>query len=560
MVPQSSPLGALRGVMQRFSSTMASALLLGIGSFMLYGHTLSGYFLGDDFAYVTSAAALPFSRWLPLFVSDLLGDVWGDALRVLRPFTTLAGMLQASAFGGNPLGYRITGLVLHIASTWLVFAIGRNLLPGSRWTAFGAALLFAAHPVHVEAVVWIGGQSDLLPTFFLLGAFLAFLKFRAGGGWTALITLGALAALAVFTKENAVVLPALLAGYDLLWRRDIRATRNAAEVWRRAAPYVVVLLVLLGYFICRRIAFGATVSTTAAGATVSVLLQALPLRYSQYIAHLLWPLDLSFAANWPLPAKAHLLLPFLLLFIAVPLAAARWHRGDRGSTHRVLWFTGATWFVVTSLPFLLSYSSPRHLYVTSAGFCLFVAALVQLTCGSRQRLAAAGVIALLASFWSYGVRHEAKPWKRAGAITREFQRHVARMADKPPGTALIIDVPGYHGQVGTLAWGIPFALDYPLFSPPLKDRLIVLSYPHCYYAPHLWSKNPAIGQLSSIGDGTDVYLMSLEPQKRRIRTRRIEPVQVRNAIHVLQQKLASSAAPPYELHWYAFKAALDAAP
>ena len=192
--------------------TAAGALALAVVVAISYGNTLSGYFLGDDFANVVSAAAFPLTRWPALFISDVSGEVWAYSLRMLRPFAALAGILQTAVFGGDAYGYHVTSLALHLVNVWLVWAIADRLLSPARWAAFGAALLFAVHPSHVEAVAWIAGQSDLLPTTFLLGAFLAFLCFRRAPRLLPFVGLTLLTGLALFTKENTVVLPLLMAG------------------------------------------------------------------------------------------------------------------------------------------------------------------------------------------------------------------------------------------------------------------------------------------------------------------------------------------------------------
>src|SRR5258706_15798870 len=58
---------------------------------------------------------------------------------------------------GSPALYHFTSVLLHAAATWLVFRLirGGGAAPG---IAFGAALLFAAHPIHVEAGGCVTGR------------------------------------------------------------------------------------------------------------------------------------------------------------------------------------------------------------------------------------------------------------------------------------------------------------------------------------------------------------------------------------------------------------------
>ena len=99
--------------------------------------------------------------------------------------------------------------------------------------ALGASLLFAAHPIHTEAVAYVSGRPDLLATVCALGA-LALARsagLRAGGCrswrvWPAY----ALLAVAVLADEVALVTPLLLVGLDR-WGSPRVPTRGRATVY-----------------------------------------------------------------------------------------------------------------------------------------------------------------------------------------------------------------------------------------------------------------------------------------------------------------------------------------
>jgi hypothetical protein len=85
--------------------------------------TLGGGFLADDFAYIARFRVLPWSEWPALFMHDWSRGIWGERLRELRPFVALSFMGDARLFGGEPLGYRLTNLALHVVSTALVASL-----------------------------------------------------------------------------------------------------------------------------------------------------------------------------------------------------------------------------------------------------------------------------------------------------------------------------------------------------------------------------------------------------------------------------------------------------
>ena len=87
---------------------------------------------------------------------------------------------------------------------------------------FGA-LLFAAHPVHVEAVTWLAARKEVLQGFFFFLAFYLYLtgKEKEGRQRTILFVLVLLSILlATLSKPSAIVFPAVLVVYEMALRRN----------------------------------------------------------------------------------------------------------------------------------------------------------------------------------------------------------------------------------------------------------------------------------------------------------------------------------------------------
>ena len=107
----------------------------------------------------------------------------------------------------------------HVAATLLVFALAAELLAPA--AALAAALVFAVHPVHVEAVANSVGRLELMTAVWVLAALLAH---RRGSRLAP-----AFYALALLSKENAVVFLALAVASDRLlstkWRETLRERR-----------------------------------------------------------------------------------------------------------------------------------------------------------------------------------------------------------------------------------------------------------------------------------------------------------------------------------------------
>ena len=173
------------------------------------------------------AAVLPYLRGLAYpFVYDDLGSIaenpflqeagaWGRVLtgRTLtdpavpdgrRPAVIATYLLDRALWNLRPAGYHAGNLLLHAGCTLLFYGLLRRLA-GGRFVAFGAALLFALHPVNVEAVQLPAFREDLLAGLFGLAFLLAACR-RDAWGWLA----APLLALALLAKESAVAFVPLL--------------------------------------------------------------------------------------------------------------------------------------------------------------------------------------------------------------------------------------------------------------------------------------------------------------------------------------------------------------
>lgn len=108
-----------------------------------------------------------------------------EALR-FKPVHWFVCKILYSIFGPDPAAWHGLGLVCHAIASALLFVIGRKglrmAMPEASasavgWVAWGAAALWALHPLRVEPVAWVTGSSYPLATCFVFGSFGAYLKF-----------------------------------------------------------------------------------------------------------------------------------------------------------------------------------------------------------------------------------------------------------------------------------------------------------------------------------------------------------------------------------------------
>jgi tetratricopeptide (TPR) repeat protein len=149
-----------------------------------------------------------------------------------QPVRVLSYAIDYRIWKFNPTGYHMTNLLFYILTCIMVFfslwKLSANLRKGilessHRRAALFGSLLYAAHPVHVEAVTWLSARKEVLHGFFFFLAFYLYLKGNEEEGRKKVILLSLVLLvflLAVLSKPSAVVFPAILLVYEIALRKD----------------------------------------------------------------------------------------------------------------------------------------------------------------------------------------------------------------------------------------------------------------------------------------------------------------------------------------------------
>lgn len=290
-----------------------------------------------------------------------------------HPLTVISHMLDVQWFGLDAGLHHLTNLVLHIATTVLLFELLRSMTGAIGRSAFVAAM-FAIHPVHVESVAWVAERKDVLSTFFWALTLWMYLLFVRRRSWSRYLGIVVLFALALLSKPMVVTLPVVLLLLDI-WPLDrMRSSGGDLQTWTR-------LLVEKSPLFAMSLAMGiVTIVTQArAGAAPGVAVLSVPARlshallgYVSYIAETFWPFHLA-AYYPPLPTSLWLAsAAALVLAFATALAfivRRRWP----------FVFVGWLWFLVTLAPAIGLVQSgnqgmaDRYLYVPMIGLLIAIA-------------------------------------------------------------------------------------------------------------------------------------------------------------------------------------------
>ena len=260
-----------------------------------------------------------------------------------HPVTWFSHMLDVQLYGMNAGAHHVTSLVIHVASSVLLFGVLHRMTAAPGRSAFVAAL-FALHPLHVESVAWVAERKDVLSTFFWMLTVWAYLAYVERPRWRRLVVVMLLFACGLMAKPMVVTLPFVLLLLDYWPLGRVRAA-GQASAWMPLVREKIPLFAL---------AVVSSVITVLvqrdAGAVVS--LDALPLgtragnaavSYLAYVRDMLWPSRL--AVFYPFVAQPLLTVAMAAVTIAVAAVIA-WRTAPRLPYLRV----GLLWYVGTLLP------------------------------------------------------------------------------------------------------------------------------------------------------------------------------------------------------------------
>lgn len=201
---------------------------------LCYANSLPNDFVGDDLPIVAANPALRSISPLQFLKSSYWTKE--QSAGIYRPLTVLSLSVDYALWHRWPPGFRAVNLLIHALNGWLLFLIARSLVgPGT--IPIAASLIYLMHPVHTEAVTTIVGRSELLGACFFLSAWLFFRRGRTG--WAV-----AMFILSVLSKENAIVLPAVLA-FDIFLSNGCEL-KKVLQAWTKLVALGIAAIAYLG--------------------------------------------------------------------------------------------------------------------------------------------------------------------------------------------------------------------------------------------------------------------------------------------------------------------------
>jgi hypothetical protein len=359
------------------------------------------FFCLDDYRYLQQLRHLGAdpTAWLSATVVENRWDVhwWipeGTLVRFFRPFMIASYALDARLWGLAPLGFTITNVALHLATTLLVTACFLRIL-GRGVGALVAGMAFGLQYSHFENLYYIPGRAELFATVAVALALWLFLRTRERGRRRDQVAVAAVCFLAFLGKESAALLPVLLLLYDVFVPGSGARPGLRAALRRNAVLLLGCGIVAAAYLVLR--------SAALAGGQPSLHTYPYihPITREGFAARtgLVW---LQYCAGLGTGAFIYTFLEwprqlFDRLSIAELAVGVAWVHGllvFGCCSRRGRWL--AALFLLGIVPLLPLYSSARHLYTASIGYCGLVGLVIDriLLGGWRGRRGAAALLIL----------------------------------------------------------------------------------------------------------------------------------------------------------------------
>lgn len=354
-------------------------ILIALG-FLAYSNAIFHPFVHDDVVFILQNPNI--GRW------DNIGDAFlrpaipqffqGLVTPYYRPILEVIYRFEYALFGFNAHGFHFLNLFIHIANGLMVYALVRRFFAKNSFALMIAAI-FLVHPVQTQAVACVAGISNLACTFFMLISLYGYIRSVQGMGSSRILWMFvsvSIFVIALLTKEQAVVLPAICLVYEL-W---VRERRQAASILFRVG---FMVLPLLGYLLVRQTLFGSFVFAIFENiAELKLRVLAIPGLIEMYAGLLLFPSGLHYYRS------IDILAPYASSWVILGLIILLGYFCIRPLTglNKKIAFFGLAWFVLALgpvlniIPLVNEYSfvatAEHNLYFPIIGFLISAGALI----------------------------------------------------------------------------------------------------------------------------------------------------------------------------------------
>lgn len=420
----------------RFDTRYSVGALLAVVAFGVYLSALRNGFAYDDVVVVAGDIRVTEFRLWEL----LTGPYWAaPGMGLYRPLVTLSFAVDWALSDGSTTWFHAMNGLWHAAATVALYSL--LLAWFGVFAAAAGALVFAVHPVHVEAVANIVGRAELMAALFVLLACVLWAHERPRSSGLRVLMVCVSFALAMLCKESAAVLPGLLVLIDATrhrWNNLGELPAYLRRNWRLYGSLTVVLIGVLGL----RIAVTGVLSPSQVDPILEIMgspaerIRTSMQVWPHYLRLLLFPrtllADYGPRVLMPLDSGSPLILYGVLVLGTLLIGGLLLLNRRRPLAALMAWWLPLTVLPVANLLVPIGILlAERTLYLPSAAVSLLIAMLVSSTRGiptpwrRPAALSMAGVLLLAVVLGTVRTRARIPDWRTTDTIL------MAQLRDRP---------------------------------------------------------------------------------------------------------------------------------
>lgn len=391
----------------KYAIILTEAAIIAIAAVAFQPSLSNGFVNWDDHEYVIE------NPWIHEWSGENLRAIWTQSRGAnYHPLVFMTHLIEHGCWQLRPEGYHAVNLFLHILTSLLALRFLTEL-NCNIYVAGLTAMLFAAHPIHVESVAWIAERKDVLSAAFFMLALCVYVRSVKANpnafSWRAF----ALYILALLSKPMAVTWPVVTVLCDLHIgrRKGLRWCCEKALMFVPALAMVVITcLIQTAKLGIRPEMAGQFRNNLQTACRASVF----------YWGKLLAPESLSAfypATQWtyPLPLWAAISAGVVMLAAATLWA---WRRRAKVFLFALAWYAVTLLPVSGIVPIGFVFAADRYMYLPSVGALLLCSHAVFFAVARWKRfmIVLIPVLALEIAMLAHLTRLRCRVWRNAETL------------------------------------------------------------------------------------------------------------------------------------------------
>lgn len=267
-----------------------------------------------------------------------------------HPLTWLSHMADVQLYGVRPRGHHLTNVLIHTATTLLLFLFLVQIT-SAPWQSLFVAALFALHPLHVESVAWVAERKDVLSGFLWVLTLLLYAGYVEHPSLRRYLAILLSFVAGLMAKPMLVSLPVVMLLLDYWPLHRVNLEQSADGTKSKPMLFSLIREKIPFFLLAAASALVTMYAQNKGGALKSLDTASFGLRggnaaiaYIKYLWKTIWPHDLAVLYPFPSSIPVWEAICSFLVLISVSTAAICYRR--RHPYLLVGWF----WFLITLAP------------------------------------------------------------------------------------------------------------------------------------------------------------------------------------------------------------------